>query len=130
MDELYRKKIFDKVIREICQGRYGVNLSLFKKVTDWFKVKCVLRCFLERGWSPTFFVTFKVTSFWKFHWNSSSLSEDMKIFSFNINYFHQFFWVFCHLLVTKKLMTSYVTSFYFQPNLNKLFNSCIKLYRY
>ena len=28
---------------------------------------------------------------WKFHWNSSSFLEDMKIFSVNINYFHQFF---------------------------------------
>ena len=40
---------------------------------------------------------------WKCYWNSSSRSEDMKIFSVNINYFHQFF---SHFLVTKKLITS------------------------
>ena len=42
-------------------------------------------------------------------WNSSSRSNDMKNFSFNISCFHWFcssFWIFWHFLVTKKLMTS------------------------
>ena len=30
----------------------------------------------------------------KFHCNSSSLSEDMRIFYFNINYFSLIFWIF------------------------------------
>ena len=42
----------------------------------------------------------------KFHCNSSSLSEDMRIFSFNINYFSLIFWIFWHFLVAKKLMAS------------------------
>ena len=41
---------------------------------------------------------------WKFHWSSSSCSEDMEIFSFNIN--TSIFRVFWHFLVKKKLMTS------------------------
>ena len=30
----------------------------------------------------------------KIHWNSSSCSKDMKIFSFKCIYFHEFFWFF------------------------------------
>ena len=51
---------------------------------------------LERGWSPGFLVTFLVFFYqkshlsWKFYWTSSSRSEDTKIFSVNINYFHHF----------------------------------------
>ena len=41
---------------------------------------------------------------WIFHWNSSTCSEDVKIFFFSVNYFHQVFWIFWHFLVTKKLM--------------------------
>ena len=41
---------------------------------------------------------------WKFHWSSSSCSEDMEIFSFNIN--TSIFWVFWHFIVKKKLTTS------------------------
>ena len=47
--------------------------------------------------------------FWIFHWNSSSRSEYMKNFFFNIRYFHRFlsiFWIFWHFLVTKKLTAS------------------------
>ena len=31
---------------------------------------------------------------WKFHWKSSSRSEDTKTFPFNVNYFHLFFGIF------------------------------------
>ena len=60
----------------------------------------------ERGWSLVFCVTFNIKSrlSWKFHWSSSSCSEDMEIFSFNIN--TSIFRVFWHFLVKKKLMTS------------------------
>ena len=53
-----------------------------------------------------FFVSFNIKSrlSWKFHWSSSSCSEDMEIFSFNIN--TSIFRVFWHFLVKKKLMTS------------------------
>ena len=42
---------------------------------------------LERGWSFVFCVTFNIKSrlSWKFHWSSSSCSEDKEIFSFNVN---------------------------------------------
>ena len=51
--------------------------------------------------------------------------------------FHQLssiFLIFWHYLVTKKLMTSFITGmsglFHFQHSLNRLFNNCIKLYWY
>ena len=72
---------------------------------------------LERKRSP-FFVSFIINSFfeyyqkshlsWKFHLNSSSRSDDMNIFSVNINGFDQFFNFFWHFFATKKLMTSTV----------------------
>ena len=49
---------------------------------------------------PWFFVTFNIIwrhLSWKFHWISSSRSEDINNFSVNINYFHPFspiFWIF------------------------------------
>ena len=42
----------------------------------------------------------------KFHWNSSSRSEDMNILVFHISYFHQFFEFFWHYLVANKLTKS------------------------
>ena len=42
----------------------------------------------------------------KFYLISSGRSEDMNVFFFNINDFHQFFVVFFNFLVTKKLMMS------------------------
>ena len=59
---------------------------------------------------PWFFVTFDIIIRHifpeNFHWNSSILSEYMKIFFVNINYFHQNFEFFWHFLVANKLMTS------------------------
>ena len=46
---------------------------------------------------------------WKFHLNSSCPSENIKTFSFNISYFHQFssiFRIIWYFLATKKLMMS------------------------
>ena len=64
----------------------------------------------EREWSLVFcdfFQYYHMSNLpWKCHWNSSSRSEDMKICSLNINYFHQFFGNFWHFFDTKKLMTS------------------------
>ena len=62
---------------------------------------------LNKGWNLDFLWLFyyhKSHLSWKCHWNSSSRLEDMKNF-----YFHRFsliFWIFWHLLVTKKLMMS------------------------
>ena len=78
---------------------------------------------------------------WKFYWNFWSRSEVMMNFSASISYFHRFssifwnFFVFCHFLVTKKLMTSAYNRwcqhfFHFQLTLNRLFNNFIKLYSY
>ena len=44
-------------------------------------------------------------------------------------------WIFWHFLIAKKLMTSAYNGwcqnfFYLQPNLNRLFNNCVKLYWY
>ena len=67
----------------------------------WVNLTLLLSVFpkvylIKSGWSPGFLwllIFSSVTSHlsWKFHWNSSSRSEDMKIFFVNINYFHQFF---------------------------------------
>ena len=50
---------------------------------------------LERGWSALFFCEFwyyhKSHFSWKFHQNYSRRSENMKMFYFNINYFHKCF---------------------------------------
>ena len=52
---------------------------------------------LERSWNPGFwkpliYHTPQLSS--KFHWSSSICSKDVKIFSVNINYVHQFFGFF------------------------------------
>ena len=74
---------------------------------------------LKRGRNLVFFFTFniilKTQISWKFHWISSSRSEDMEKFSVNISYFQQFFsifWIFWHYLVTKKLKTSAYNRWY------------------
>ena len=51
--------------------------------------------FLEREWNPVFFCDFycyyNSRLSWKFHWNSSSCSEDMKIFPATVfNWFFAF----------------------------------------
>ena len=58
---------------------------------------------------PCFWYYHKSHLSWKFDWNFSSRSEDMKNLSYNNRYFHLFssiFWTFWHSLVTKKLMAS------------------------
>ena len=83
-------------------------------------------CLLKKIWSSRFswlLILPWVTSVLKFNWNSSSRSEDMNSFFFNINYFHQFFQIFIHFLVSEKLMTSaynrwhkhFLPSAYFKP---------------
>ena len=57
---------------------------------------------------------------WKFHWNSSSYSEDMKIFFLKISYFHQYLGFFGVSLL-KKLWHQYTSAFfYFQSIWNSL----------
>ena len=78
-----------------------LSLQIFTVVVTWSKF-----VFSEERGKPCFFVTFNTKSclFWKFHWSFSSCSEDMEIFSLNIN--TSIFRVFWHFLVTMKLMTS------------------------
>ena len=81
---------------------------------------------LERE-EGSIFVTFNIVISHIFtennYWNSSIHSEDMKIFFFIINYFHQFF-EFFHISL---LQISFFL-FYVQPIFKKLFKNCIKLY--
>ena len=44
--------------------------------------------------------------FWKFHWNSSTHSEDVNISFFSINYFHEFFGFLDISFLKKILMAS------------------------
>ena len=72
-----------------------------------------------------FFNYHKSHFFRKFHWNFSYRSDNMKIFSININYFHRFFRIFWQFLVTKKLiMSAYYRwchhFFLFQSTLSRL----------
>ena len=78
-----------------------LSLQIFTVV-----VTCSKFVYSRERVKPCFFVTFNIKSrlSWKFHWSSSSCSEDMEIFSFNIN--TSIFRVFWHFLVKKKLMTS------------------------
>ena len=68
---------------------------------------------------------------WKCCWNSSSRLDDMKIFFVKINYSHQLFRCFDISLLQKNWWrqhaTNDVNAFYFQPTLNKLFNTSITL---
>ena len=57
----------------------------------WFFPKVYL---LERGWFLVFcdFLYYHMSHLsWQFHWGFSSCSENRKIFSVNMNYFHHFF---------------------------------------
>ena len=68
---------------------------------------------------------------WKCRLNSSSRLDDMKIFFVNINYSHQLFRCFDISLLQKNWWRQHATNdvnvFYFQPTLNKLFNTSITL---
>ena len=48
----------------------------------------------------------KLNFSWKFHWNSCSSLEDIKIFFFNFGYLLSSFWKFWDSPVAKKLMKS------------------------
>ena len=66
-------------------------------------------CLLKRGCTLVlcdFYYYHKSHFSWKFHWNYSSRSEDMRNFSVNISQFSSIFFIFWHFLVTKKLVTS------------------------
>ena len=78
-----------------------LSLQIFTVV-----VTCSKFVYSRERVKPCFFVTFNIKSrlSWKFHWSFSSCSEDMEIFSLNIN--TSIFRVFWHFLVTMKLMTS------------------------
>ena len=65
------------------------NLGNFSNTSNFDSSSNFFENLIERGWNVDFFVTchmWQVT----FHWNSSNGSEDMKIISFNVNYFLQF----------------------------------------
>ena len=58
---------------------------------------------------------------WKFHWNSSRVSEDMKTFSVNIAYFHRLssvFWIVWHFLITNNRWCRHFSTF----NMRKRFS--------
>ena len=77
--------------------RYGFSKNVSSKENVKPCFFCDSQCYLKTNLS------------WKFHWISSSRSEDMKRLSVNISYFYQFsstFRSFWHYLATKKLMTS------------------------
>ena len=70
---------------------------------------------------------------WKCNLNSSKFLQEMNIFFFNINYFHQFFWTFWYFLSYKKTChhkTDNVRISNLQTTSDRLFNNCIKLYWY
>ena len=75
-----------------------LSLQIFTVV-----VTCSKFVYSRERVKPCFFVTFNIKSrlSWKFHLSSSSCSEDVDIFSFNIN--TSIFRVFWHFLVKSKL---------------------------
>ena len=91
--------------------------------------------FLEREWGPVFFL------FFNFNFNiiiSHIFPENViikipqavqKIWRFSPSILALFiiFRIFWHFLITKKIMVSHITddisNFYFEPSLNRLFNS-------
>ena len=73
------------------------------------------------------------TSFWKFHWNSTSRSKDIKAFSVNVTYFMIFidFLTFaCYREPSDASLWQMMSAiFYFQHTLNRSLNNFIMLYR-
>ena len=107
---------------------------LFLKVIQWrsqvglshFAIMLISKLFLS-SINP-----FKGGTLWKFHWSLSSRFENIKIFSVNINYFHQFFGFSDTSLLQRNEWLQHIINdlsiFYFQPSLNRLFNNVKKLY--
>ena len=128
----------DELRQKLCPVSKIKKLEILKRFLSLQILTVVVTCskFVysrERVKPCFFFVTFNIKSrlSWKFYWSSSSCSEAMEIFSFNIN--TSIFWVFWHFLVKKKCMTSSYSRwcrhcFFFQPSLNRLFSNFIKLY--
>ena len=75
------------------------------------------------------------TSFWKFHWNSTSRSKDIKAFSVSVTYFMIFidfltFLTFaCYREPSDATYDMMSAIFYFQHTLNRSLNNFIMLYR-
>ena len=69
----------------------------FKNYTVWRECNALL---CSHFWYHKFYFSNSP----KFHWNSSSLSEDVNFHVFDFNCFCQFFWFFLPLLATKKLI--------------------------
>ena len=86
-----------KTAKEGGASIWGVSCGFSKNMSSKERVR------------PCFWYYHKSHLSWKFDWNFSSRSEDMKNLSYNNRYFHLFssiFWTFWHSLVTKKLMAS------------------------
>ena len=100
------------------------NVYSKERVKPWFLV--TFNIILRHNF-PENFIKFPqlVQKIWR---NSLSILA-------NFHKFSSIFWIFWHYLVTKKLMTSAYNRwcqhfFYFEHTLNRLFNTCIKLYWY
>ena len=92
--------------KETLENVFSCEFYEISKNTFPYRTPPVAASVEREGQALIFFVTFNIKSrlSWKFHRTSSSCSEDMEIFSFNIN--TSIFRVFWHFLVKKKLMTS------------------------
>ena len=116
-----------KVIDCKTQGEWNIQLSMVNWTFSLHLVVFPKMHLLNMWWSTTFFFFnyHKSHFFRKFHWNFSYRSDNMKIFSININYFHRFFRIFWQFFVTKKLiMSAYYRwchhFFLFQSTLSRL----------
>ena len=94
----------------------------------WFELHVVPSNFILNNLSrkerlkPWFFVTFNIIICFIFPENS--IENPLKVFTVNINYFHHFY-VFSIYLCDNESNDVTIYIFYFQPSLNRLFNSCI-----
>ena len=94
-----------------------------------FKLDNLLFAFHTEKVKPWFFETFFAKNLVEMY-----LPKSMGILFVNIDYFHQFFWIFSQSLVANKLMTSTYnrisSTIYLQPILNRLLSKIITLYWY
>ena len=67
-------------------------------------------CLLKREWDR-FWYYHKSHISWKFDWNFSSRSEDMKNLSYNNRYFHRFFGLFDIPLLQRNWLRQFITDY-------------------
>ena len=99
-----------KILNSFFQFLQLLHMRIFLPTSVVFRKMYLLKRAWNSGFLWLLILSYhKLHLSWTLHWYSSSRPKNMKTFSVDINYFHQFWsilWIFWDFLVTKKLMTS------------------------